>query len=54
MKYIFIVIIIKCVDLINGEWIEVFSEDFNDNLDKNDWGTTRNGEIWKRKNKEYI
>ncbi len=49
MKYIFIVIIIKCVDLINGEWREVFREDFNDNLDNKVWDISENGEIWKRK-----
>jgi len=50
MKYIFIVIIIKCVNLINGEWIQVFSEDFNDNLDDRDiWRVIKSGEIWKRK-----
>jgi hypothetical protein len=48
MKYIFIVIIIKCVNLINGELMQVFSEDFNDTLD-DDWLIGGYGEIWKRK-----
>ncbi len=48
MKYFFIVIIIKCVNLINGDWKEVFSEDFNDDLHYT-WKVRENGEIWKRK-----
>ncbi len=50
MKYIFIVIIIKCVNLINGEWMEVYSEDFNDDLDDRIWhiGGIWAGKIWKK------
>jgi hypothetical protein len=49
MKFIFIVIIIKCANLINGEWVQVLSEDFNENLDDNIWPIEEDGEIWKRK-----
>jgi hypothetical protein len=49
MNYIFIVIIIKCVDLINGEWEEVFSEDFNDNLNNAVWNISQSGEILEMK-----
>jgi hypothetical protein len=41
MKYVFIVIIIKCVNLMNGEWMQMFSEDYNTNTSCNscDCGT---------------
>ncbi len=49
MKYIFIVIIINCVNLINGEWMQVFSEDFNNELKDDIWYISQIGEIFKRK-----
>ena len=45
MKYIFIVVFIKCVDLINGEWRQVFREHFNHNLDNKVWNISQSGEI---------
>jgi hypothetical protein len=53
MKYIFIVIIIKCINLISGELMQAFSKDLDD-LDDNICGISQNGEIWKRINKQYI